>query len=118
MIIRREIEHYLKIKEDKSVSLNEEKRRKEMKDNEARAEARKKELRTRAEPDYKTYDITLKLADLPGLPPPTIKTNAVAVKTPRRRNRKPATTAATRTTRPRMSPCRRWTSIWRRPSAS
>lgn len=80
--VRREIEHYLKIKEDKSVSLNEEKRRKEMKDNEARAEARKKELRTRAEPDYKTYDITLKLADLPGLPPPTIKTNAVAVKTP------------------------------------
>lgn len=40
--MRREIEHYLKIKEDKSVSLNEEKRRKEMKDNEARAEARKR----------------------------------------------------------------------------
>ncbi len=81
--IRAEIERYKKIKEDKSVSMNEEKRRQEMKDNEARAEARKKELRARAEPDYKTYDIPLKLADLPGLPAPTVKTNTVAVKPPK-----------------------------------
>lgn len=80
--VRREIDHYLKVKEDKSVSMNETKRRKEMKDNEARAEARKKELRARAEPDYKTYDITLKLADLPGLPAPTVRTNSVVHKAP------------------------------------
>ena len=82
--VRAEIERYKKIKEEKSVSMNEEQRRAEMKENEARAEARKKELRARAEPDYKTYDITLKIADQPGLPAPTVKTNAVAaVKTPK-----------------------------------
>ena len=82
--VRAEIERYKKIKEEKSVSMNEEQRRAEMKENEARAEARKKELRARAEPDYKTFDITLKIADQPGLPAPTVKTNAVAaVKTPK-----------------------------------
>ena len=42
-----------------------------------------KELKARGEPNYKIYDITLKLVDQPGLPAPTVKTNAVvAIKTP------------------------------------
>ena len=38
-------------------------------------------LKARGEPNNKTYDLTLKLVDLPGLPAPTVKTNAVVVKT-------------------------------------
>ena len=78
--IQDEIERYKKVKDDKSASLNEEVRFKEKKENEARAEARKKELKARGEPNFKTYDITLKLVDEPGLPAPTVKTNAVVVK--------------------------------------
>ena len=78
--LRQEIERYKKTKDDKTVSMNEEERIKEKKDNEARAEARKKELKNRSEPEFKTYDITLKLVDQPGLPPPTVRTNGVASK--------------------------------------
>ncbi|MBI5386628.1 MAG: carboxy terminal-processing peptidase [Verrucomicrobia bacterium] len=78
--VRDDISRYQKTKEDKTVSMNEAERWKEKKENEARAEARKKELKARGEPNYKTYDITLKLADEPGLPAPTTKTNAVAAK--------------------------------------
>ena len=81
--IQDEIERYKKAKDEKSVSMNEQERIKEKKENEARAEARKKELKARGEPNYKIYDITLKLVDQPGLPAPTVKTNAVvAIKTP------------------------------------
>jgi hypothetical protein len=38
------------------------------------------ELKARGEPNYKTYDLTLKLVDKPGLPPPTVRTNTVAAK--------------------------------------
>jgi hypothetical protein len=51
--------------------MNEEERWKEKKENEARADARKKELKSRPAPPYKTYEITLKNAGQPGLPPPT-----------------------------------------------
>ncbi len=74
--VREEIERYKKMKEERSVSMNEEERFREKKQNEARAEARKKQLKARGEPNQKVYDITLKLADQPGLPPPTVKTNA------------------------------------------
>jgi carboxyl-terminal processing protease len=69
--MREEIERFKKAKEEKSVSMNEAERLKEKKDNEARAEARKKDLRSRPQPNYKTYELTLKNVDLPGLPPPT-----------------------------------------------
>lgn len=71
--IREEIERFKKAKDEKSVSLNLEDRLKEQKENEERDNARKKELRARPQPNYKTYDITLKNADLPGLPEPTNK---------------------------------------------
>jgi carboxyl-terminal processing protease len=78
--LRGEIDRYRKIKDDRSVSLNEEDRFREKRDNEARAEARKKELRNRPEPNYKTYDITLKWVNQPGLPAPTVRTNILAAK--------------------------------------
>jgi len=76
--IREDIERYKKAKEDKTVSMNEEERFREKRENEARAEARKKELRNRPEPSYKIYDITLKIVDEPGLPAPTVATNKIA----------------------------------------
>jgi carboxyl-terminal processing protease len=75
--VREEIERFKKAKEEKSVSMNEEERWQEKKENEARAEMRKKELRARPQPNYKTYEFTLKNVDLPGLPAPAAKTNTI-----------------------------------------
>jgi C-terminal domain of tail specific protease (DUF3340) len=58
--------------------LNEAKRRKETEEAEARTKARKAELAARPEPVEKVYEITLKLATQPGLPPPVAKTNTTA----------------------------------------
>jgi carboxyl-terminal processing protease len=74
--IRDEIERFKKSKDEKSVSMNEALRWNEKKEIEAREKARKKELRARPEPNYKTYEFTLKNAELPGLPDP--KTNTIA----------------------------------------
>ncbi len=76
--VRTEIEQFKKMKDEKSVSLNEEQRWKEKKDSEARAEARKKDLRARPQPNYKTYELTLKNIDEPGLPAPMARTNTLA----------------------------------------
>lgn len=75
--VREEIERYKKAKEEKSVSMNEKERWQEKKENEARAEMRKKELRARPQPNYKTYEFTLKNVDMPGLPAPLAKTNTI-----------------------------------------
>ena len=77
--VRNEIERYKKAKEEKTVSMNEAERWKEKKETEARAEARKKELRARPLPTYTTYDLTLKNILQPGLPEPTPKTNTNTV---------------------------------------
>jgi len=76
--LRGEIDRYKKLIADKTVSLNEEERLKEKRETEAREQARKKELRARPESKEKIYDLTLKLVDQPGLPPPVAKTNEVA----------------------------------------
>jgi carboxyl-terminal processing protease len=76
--LRDEIERYQKSAADKSVSLNEEQRRKEKKENADRQKARKEEIKKRPEPMFKAYELTLKEVDLPGLPPPLAKTNTVA----------------------------------------
>ena len=73
--LQEDIALYKKLMADKSVSLNEEARLKEKKENEQRAEARKKERQARHEAEDKVYEITLKQADLPGLPPPVARTN-------------------------------------------
>ena len=73
--VAKEIERFKKAKEEKTVSLNEEQRWKEKKEIEDRDKARRKELRARPEPAYKTYDLTLKMLSVPGLPAPA--TNAL-----------------------------------------
>lgn len=79
--LQEDIDTYRKYLADKSVSLNEEARLKEMQDNEAKAEARRKERKARHEPEEKVYELTLKQADLPGLPPPVAKTNTTTAAT-------------------------------------
>jgi carboxyl-terminal processing protease len=73
--VSQDIERFKKLQAEKSVSLNEEARLKDKKESDDRAKARKKELAARPEPPGKVYDITLKLADQPGLPAPTVRTN-------------------------------------------
>lgn len=77
--VREDIERFLKQKNEKSVSMNEARRRQEQEEIKQRAEARRKEILARNEKTPTTYEITLKLADQPGLPPPLAKTNIVAV---------------------------------------
>lgn len=76
--IREDIEEYKKAQADRSISLNEQQRIKEQEEAEQRQKARDKELRARKESDEKVHEITLKLVDLPGLPPPLQNTNTVA----------------------------------------
>jgi hypothetical protein len=61
--------------------MNESERLKEKKEADDRVKARKKELAARPEPAEKVYEITLKLTDEPGLPPPVARTNHVASET-------------------------------------
>jgi len=76
--LQEDIETYKQHLAEKSVSLNEEARLQEMKESEAKVQARKKERKTRSEPEEKLYDLTLKQVDLPGLPQPPAKTNEVS----------------------------------------
>jgi carboxyl-terminal processing protease len=75
--IRDDIERYKKAQADKTVSLNEGQRLKEKQEAEDRAKARKKEIASRPASTGKVYEITLKQAELPGLPPPVGRTNLV-----------------------------------------
>ncbi len=76
--IREDINLYKKQQADKTLSLNEKERIKERDEAEARQKAREKERHSRPEPSEKVYEITLRLASQPGLPPPVQKTNTVA----------------------------------------
>jgi carboxyl-terminal processing protease len=76
--IREDIEEYRRIQADKTISLNEKQRIKENDEIEVRRKARDKELRARKDLDQTVYELTLKQADLPGLPPALEKTNNVA----------------------------------------
>ena len=78
--IRQDIELFKKQQADKTVSLNEKVRLKEKEEADARTKARDKERLARQEPSEKTYEITLKLAQQPGLPPPMARTNAMTAK--------------------------------------
>ena len=72
--VREDIEQFKKMQADKSVSLNETRRLQEKKEMEAKRDARDKERRARHEPEAKTYELTLKQIDLPGLQVPKPKT--------------------------------------------
>jgi carboxyl-terminal processing protease len=76
--LREDIETFKKQQADKTISLNEKDRLKEKEEMEARIKARDKERKARKETAEKVYDVTLKLADLPGLPAPTQKTNTTS----------------------------------------
>lgn len=75
--VREDIDLAKKILADKTVSLNEKQRRKEKEEADAREKGRQKERLARAPLDKTVYEITLKLADQPGLPPPVPKTNTL-----------------------------------------
>jgi carboxyl-terminal processing protease len=76
--VREDIELFKKQQADKTVSLNEKVRLKEKEEADVRLKARDRERLARQEPTEKTYEITLKLAQQPGLPPPVAKTNSLA----------------------------------------
>ena len=78
--MREDIEQFKKHQADKTISLNEKQRLKEQDEAEARQKARDKERLARPEPPEKVYELTLKQAALPGLPPPVTKTNAALAK--------------------------------------
>jgi carboxyl-terminal processing protease len=75
--VRQEIELFRKQQADKTISLNEKKRLAENEEAEQRKKAREAELRARKDSDDKVYEISLKQAELPGLPPPVQKTNSI-----------------------------------------
>jgi carboxyl-terminal processing protease len=74
--IREDIQLFKKQQADKTISLDEKARLKEKEEADARLKARDKERLARQDQPEKTYEITLKLAKLPGLPPPLAKTNS------------------------------------------
>jgi len=73
--IREDIQFFKKQQADKTVSLNEKARLQEKEEVDARVKARDKERLARPETSEKTYEITLKLAQQPGLPAPLARTN-------------------------------------------
>jgi carboxyl-terminal processing protease len=70
-----DIARYRKTLEDKTVSLNEAQRLKEKQENDDRAKARRKEIASRPASKYRIFDIGLKEASEPGLPPALGSTN-------------------------------------------
>jgi carboxyl-terminal processing protease len=76
--IREDIAQYVKRQDDKTISLNEKERLKEKAEDDARKKARDQERLARKAPEPKVYEISLKQAEMPGLPPPVAKTNAFA----------------------------------------
>jgi carboxyl-terminal processing protease len=78
--VREDIERFRKALAEKTVSLNEKVRLKEKEELDARNKGRDKERLARQESAEKTFEITLKQAQLPGLPPPVTKTNSTLAK--------------------------------------
>lgn len=76
--IRDDISLFKKHQADKTISLNLNERLKEKEEADARQKARDKERLLRPESPDTVYEITLKNADLPGLPAPMPKTNSLA----------------------------------------
>lgn len=78
--ILQDIQWFDKQQADKTVSLNEKTRLKEQEEIDARQKAREKERLAHPEPAETVYDLSLKQALLPGLPPPTIDANKPVAK--------------------------------------
>lgn len=78
--IREDIELFKKRQADRTISLNEQERLREMAEDEARKKAREAERQARADDHRLVYEIKLSQVDLPGLPPPLEKTNTATAK--------------------------------------
>jgi carboxyl-terminal processing protease len=76
--IRQDIDEYLKKQSDKTASLNERERLEELREADARQKERDAERAARKVPEVKIYELTVKNAAEPGLPPPLGETNTVA----------------------------------------
>jgi carboxyl-terminal processing protease len=74
---RQDIDEFLKRQADKTASLNERERVKELQEDDARKKARDQERAARKAPDVKIYELTVAKAGEPGLPPPLGETNTV-----------------------------------------
>jgi carboxyl-terminal processing protease len=74
---RQDIDEFQKLQADKTASLNERERLKELQEADARQKARNQERAARKAPDMKIYELTVEKADDPGLPPPVGETNIV-----------------------------------------
>jgi len=88
---RQDIDQFQKLQADKTASLNERERLKELQEADARQKARNQERAARKAPDVKIYELTVAKAGEPGLPPPLQKTNTVTA------NGLPAGTNSTQT---------------------
>ena len=75
---RQDIAQFQKLQADKTASLNERERLKELQEADARQKARNQERAARKAPDVKIYELTVEKADDPGLPPPVGETNIVS----------------------------------------
>ena len=75
--MREDINFYKKKQADKTYSLNEKQQLNEKEEADARLKERDKERLASGEPQEKTYELSLKQAALPGLPPALTKTNAL-----------------------------------------
>ncbi len=78
--IREDIDLYKKRQADKTFSLNEKQQLAEKEEADARQKARDKERLARKEAAEKVYELSLKQAMLPGLPPAASKTNSAIAK--------------------------------------
>jgi len=80
--ILQDVEIFRRKQADKTISLNYAQRVEERTAEKLRAEVRKKELEARIDKEPTTYELTLKLAEQPGLPPPVARggTNRAGLK--------------------------------------
>jgi hypothetical protein len=76
--VREDVGIFQRKQAEKTLSLNYDQRVRERHEDRERAERRKKELAARGSKEPTAYEITLKLADQPGLPQPLGKSNVVA----------------------------------------
>jgi carboxyl-terminal processing protease len=76
--IKQDIDQFLKMQADKTITLNEHQALAERETNTLRAETRDKERAGRPAPNVKIYELTVKSADEPGLPAPLGTSNDVA----------------------------------------
>jgi len=74
---RQDIEEFQKLQADKTASLNEHERLKELQETDERQKARERERAARKATDETIYDLTVAKAGEPGLPPPLGDTNTL-----------------------------------------